>query len=215
MSGNEITSTHEIAESEWAGGDEPGEVESDIVATKDAEGRGIEFHVSMRDYTQRDMEELIIEAGARILVGRHNDSKLAKLIEERAVSLISDKADKALASVTAEIIDQPLTPKFPFMKPDESPMTMREFIGLTGREYLTARVDNSGKPSTDRHYSKTRIQHLVEDFMSRAFKLEIEKATNGAIREIQAAVTARHNEFLEGEKARVREALAKATGGAA
>lgn len=212
MSSNEITSTHEIAEAEWTGGDEPGDVQSDIVATKEAEGRGIEFHVSMRDYTQRDMEELIIEAGARILVGRHNDSKLAKLIEERAVTMIADKADKALASVTAEIIDQPLTPKFPFMKADASPMTMREFIGLTGREYLTAFVDNSGKPTTDRHYGKTRIQHLVEDFMSRAFKKEIEQATNAAIREIQAAVTAQHNAFLESEKARVREALAKVTG---
>lgn len=207
----EITSTHEMAEADWDGGSEPGDVDSDIVATKEAEGKGIEFHVSMRDYTMNDMEALIVEAAARTLVGRHNDHALAKQIEAKCIEMITVKADKALASVTAEIIDQPITPKFAFMKAEEKPMTMREFIGLTGREYLTTVVDSSGNPTTDRYYNKTRIQKMVEGAMARTFKLEIEKATNAAIGDIQRAIKAQHDALLASEKARIRAAIEKAT----
>lgn len=206
---NEIISTHDMAENEWSGDEGPHDVQTDMVATKTAEGRGIEFHVSMRDYTQRDMEALIVEAAARVLVGNYGDAKLAKLIEDRCVALTTAKADKALAAVTADIIDQPITPKLPFMKPDATPTTMREFIGLTGREYLTGYVDSYGKPTTNRHYGKTRIQYLVETYMQQAFKNEISKATNATISEIQKEIRAKHDAFLNAEKARVREALAK------
>ena len=209
--GNEITSTHEMAEAEWDGGSEHSEVDSDLVATKDAEGKGIEFHVSMRDYTMSDMEALIVEAAARTIVGRHNDHALAKQIEAKCIEMITAKADKALASVTHEIIDQPITPKFAFMKADEKPMTMREFIGLTGREYLTTYVDSSGKPTSDRHYNKTRIKRMVEDAVNVTFKREIEKATNAAIAEIQLGVKARHDALIAAEKARIRDAITKAT----
>lgn len=208
---NEITSTHEIAEADWDGSSEPQDVDSDIVATKEPEGKGIEFHVSMREYTMADMETLIVEAAARTIVGRHNDAALAKQIEAKCIELVTAKADKALASVTSEIIDQPITPKFAFMKADEKPMTMREFIGLTGREYLTTAIDSSGKPTTDRHYNKTRIQRLVEDAVNVTFKREIEKATNTAIGEIQRQIKGQHDALIVAEKARIRDAIAKAT----
>lgn len=208
---NEITSTNEMAEAEWDGHSEPSDVETDMVATKEAEGKGIEFHVSMRDHTLHDMEALIVEAAAMQVVGKFGNDRLAKEIEAKTIALVTDRADKALAAVTVDIIDQPITPKYPFMKADEKPTTMREFIGLTGRDYLTSYVDGSGKPTTDRHYGKTRIQHLVEVAMQRAFKTEIEKATNSAISEIQREIRAKHDAFLTAEKARVRDALAKVT----
>jgi hypothetical protein len=211
---NEITSTHEMAESEWDDQSEPSDVDTDMVATKEAEGRGIEFHVSMHDYTMRDMEALIIEAAAALIVGRRNDHEMAKIIEAKCIEQITAKADKALASVTAEIIDQPVTPKFAFMsKGDDKPVTMREFIALTGQAYLTARVDYQGNPSTDSYSSRSqpRIQHLVEAQMGRTFKNEIEKATNAAINEVRRAVKEQHEAFLTAEKARFRDALAKVT----
>uniref|UniRef100_UPI0011848CFC hypothetical protein n=1 Tax=Mesorhizobium amorphae TaxID=71433 RepID=UPI0011848CFC len=66
---NEIVSTHDLAETEWDGHSEPQDVDTAMVATKEPEGKGIEFHVSMRDYTFRDMRELIVEAAARVVVG--------------------------------------------------------------------------------------------------------------------------------------------------
>lgn len=205
---NEITSTAEMAEREFDGHSEPELVRTDAVATREPEGRGIEFTVSMRDYTQRDMEALIVEAAAALIVGRHNERQLAQIVEAKCIEQITAMADKALGSITTEIIDQPLTPRFG----DKKPVTMREFIGLTGREYLTERVNREGKPTTSTWGSSdtyTRIELLVSQCIQRAFKQEIEKATNAAITEIQQAIKAQHAEFLAAEKARVREALAK------
>lgn len=208
---NEITSTHEMAEGEWDGHSEPEGVETDMVATRQAEGKGIEFHVSMRDYTMNDMEALIVDAAARMLVGRHNDHALAKQIEAKCIELITAKADKALASVTSDVIDQPVVPKFAFQsKADEKPVTMREFIGLTGQAYLSARVNRAGEATTENWHAQPRIQYLVERAMDNKFKAEIEKATNAAVREIQNAISAQHQAILAAEKRRVTDALAKA-----
>lgn len=204
---NEITSTSEMAEAEFDGSHKPEDVRSDLVATRTAESKGIEFHVSMRDYTLQDMEGLIIEAAARILVGRHNERDLAKSIEARAIEQITARADKALASVTAEIIDQPMTPSFG----EKKPVTMREFLGLYGREYLTERVGSDGKPGTDRWgRDRTRMEWLVGQHMNAVFAEEIKKATSAAINEITAAIRAKHKEVLEAEKARFREYIEKA-----
>lgn len=206
--GNEILNTCDIAQAAFDPDNGPEDVQTDMVATKAPEGVGIEFHVSMRDYTLRDMEELIVEAAARMLVGRHNDHAMAKKIEERCIDLITKKADSALANVTAEIIDQPITPKYAFVKPTDPPVTMRELIGLTGRDYLTARVDHNGKTSTDRYHDKTRIQYLVDQYMGTAFKREIEKATNAAIAEVRRDLKFRHDALLAAEMQRFRDAMA-------
>lgn len=204
---NEITSTVEMAERDFDGYSEPEQVRTDAVATHQPEGRGIEFTVSMRDYTQRDMEALIVEAAAALIVGRHSERQLAQIVEAKCIEQITAMADKHLGTVTTEIIDQPLTPSFG----DKKPVTMREFIGLTGREYLTERVDRDGKPSVGGwgHSTFTRMELLVSQHMQRHFKQEIEKATNAAISEIQKAIRAQHDAFLTAEKARIRDALAK------
>ena len=205
----EITSTHEMAEAEWDGVSEPGDVQSDIVATDEAEGRGIEFHVSMRDYTLRDMEGLIIEAAAKQIVGRQNSGEVAKAIEAKCIQLVQERANAALASVTAEIIDQPLTPKFG----DKEPVTMRQFLSLYGREYLTERVGPNGEISRESYHrlDTTRIEWLVSKHMQQNFKREIEKATNEAIDQVRAAIRESHKALLAAETARIRDAIAKAT----
>jgi len=206
----EITSTHEMAEREWDGNSEPSEVETNIVATTEPEGKGIEFNVSMRSYTMRDMEALIVEAAAAQMVGKFGNDRLAKEIEAKTISLVSDKANRALETVSAAIIDQPLTPRYPFMKEKDAPVTMREFIGLTGQAFLTAKVGYNGEPTAD-YQAKSRIQHLVEKYMDVKFKREIEQATNAAISEIQKHIKANHQALLAAEKKRFAEALAKIT----
>lgn len=202
----EITDTFEIAERSLSPDEEPRDVDTYMVATEEPTGKGIEFHVSMRNYTQRDMEDLIIEAAAKLIVGRHNDAAMAKVIEAKCIEQVTARADKALAAVTAEIIDQPIAPSFG----DKKPVTMREFIGLYGREYLTEKVDSDGKPYTSTYNSSPRIERIVAKHMAGTFQREIEKATNTAIAEIRLAVAARHKAMLDAEKARFREYLAKA-----
>lgn len=206
---NEITNTGDIAMAAYDGNpmydDGPAEVPH-LNATHEPEP-GISFHVQMQGYTKSAMDGLIVEAAAQLIVGRHNKNEIAKAIEAKCIELLTAKADAALQGVTAAIIDQPLTPNFG----DKKPVTMREFIGLTGREYLTERVDRDGKPSSGGWGSSTftRIELLVSQFMERKFKTEIEKATSAAIREVQDAIKASHAALLEAEKARLREALAK------
>lgn len=208
---NEITSTADLAESEWDGHSEPGEVDSDIVATVEPEGRGIEFHVSMRSYTQRDMGDLIIEAAARQLVGRNaSDGALAKAVQDAAIRQITARADEKLAAVAADIIDQPVL-SGPLSS--KEPVTMREMIGLYAKEYLTEKVGHDGKFDDSYHgrnSNKARITWIVERALDSKFKSEIEKATSAAITEIQAAIREQHKAVLAAETARIRDAIAEA-----
>jgi hypothetical protein len=188
--------------------------ESSMEARKEPEGKGIEFHVAMTDWTLRDMEDLIVQAAAQQLIGRMGKEPLAKMIEAKCIELVSQKCNEHLAKVTAEIIDQPIIPVGHTTK---DPVTMREFIGLTGRAFLSERVDYNGAPSKDTWNArdqKTRVQYIVEQNMNAAFKKEITAATNSAIVEVRAAFEAQHKAFIEAEKARFREALAKTTGAA-
>jgi hypothetical protein len=204
---NEITNTAEIAETEWDGHSEPDDVRSDLTATKEAERQGMEFHVQMHGYTLRDMDDLIVEAAARLIVGKHNDREIAKAIEEKCIDLLNKKATIALDTVTSDILDQAMTPTFGA----KIPITMREFLGLYGREFLEAKVGSDGKPTTDGWRSTRRMDWLVGQVVERKFKSELELATGAMLREIQAAVKADLTAFLESEKKRVREALATIT----
>lgn len=183
-----------------------------MTATKSPEDAPIEFHVQMRGHTQRDMELLVIEAAAQIIVGKSHKDSLAQLIEQRCQALVLEKANKVLDGVTTQIIDQPVTPKFG----DKQPITMRELIGLTGREFLSEMVDSRGRAKGekdfDSYYSRdnvTRIQWVVSQAMGGKFKDEIAKATGDAIREFRAELKARHERILAEEMARFREAMAK------
>ena len=84
----------------------PGDELSDLSAIKEPENKGMEFHVQMNGYTLQDMDNLIVEAAARIILGRQNDTKISKEIEAKAIAAISAKIDARLEKVTAEIIDQ-------------------------------------------------------------------------------------------------------------
>mgnify|MGYP000911135257 FL=1 len=190
--------------SEWSS--DPDEPVADLMATREPQGQGIEFHVSMHDYTMRDMERLIVEAAARMLLGGYGDARLRELVQEKCIEQVSAKADAVLATVTAEIIDQPVISALG----RGQPVTMRDFIALTGREYLTQTVDREGKPTISSYNSAgPRISQIVSAHMSRAFAREIEAATNAAVREVQAAVAAEHKRIIEAEKARFLAALNK------
>lgn len=167
----------------------------------------VEFHVQMRDWTIRNMEKMIVEAAARIIVGRHGDNQLARQIEARCVELITEKIDSHLIDVTDSIIDEPLTPSFN----DKKPITMREFIGLYPHEYLRQRVDSSGNPSPGgwNPGSKQRVEYLVERALDAKFKRDIDAATASAITAIQASIKEQHKAVLDEQKARLAAAMAK------
>ena len=206
---NPIIDTQDLAE--VADFDEDAFPVEDIAATEQSDpGAKIEFHVQMRSWTLRDMEDLIVQAAAAQMIRSFGDKQFSKLIEERAITAITAKADEKIATVTAEIIDQPLTPKFG----EKAPVTMREFIGLYAKEYLTERVDREGRPSkggwgSDHTY--TRAELSIMKLMDRRFKKEIETATTTAINQMRDEVKRAHDAVLAEEKARIRAAIAKLT----
>ena len=188
------------------------EFSENIAATTDTQpAERLEFFVQMRGYTLREMDALIVEAAARQVVGNRGDSKLAKEIEARCIALTTEKIDAKLATVTAEIVDQPMIPALGSSK---EPVTMRDFMALCGSQYLAEMVGNDGKPaSSDSYYrnnSMPRMQYLVKQALDLKFKKEIEAATSAAIREVQAAIKADHDALIQAETKRIREALAKA-----
>lgn len=201
-----IMDTGDLAADE---GLEDGQVREHMTATKDADPNAkIEFHVQMRSWTMQDMEALIVAAAASQMIKSFGERSFFKLIEDRAISAITAKADEKLAAITTEIIDQPLTPNFG----DKAPVTMREFIGLYAKEYLTQTVDSSGAPSKGGWGTSAvpRMQWLVAQALDRKFKNEIEKATNAAITEIQRSLWANHEALIAVEKKRISDAIAKA-----
>lgn len=206
-----IMDTGNVAELNYLG---PDDEVSNMEATKEATDAPMEFHVQMRGHTFRDMEELIINAAAQQLVGRYGGTEaLRKKIEAETIKHVTQRADAVLSKVSAEIIDQPMMPKYPGAK--EEPVTMREFIGLTGRAYLAEMVErhNGGPASSSWGGANNipRIEYLVGQAMSVKFKREIEAATSAAIGEIQKAIKAQHDAFLASEKKRLADALAKLT----
>ena len=204
-----ITDTHETAEATWDTNQEPGEVSAVIQATDKSVGGRFEFHVQMRGFTLNEMDDLVVQAAARLIVGHHRDRDIAKAIEAKCIEMVNTKAEAALAAVTNEIIDAPIAPAFG----DKAPVTMREFIGLYGREYLVGTVDTDGKPARPSGYGSRvmpRIEYLVQKHLDGRFKMEIEKATTAAIVSIRRDIQAQHNAILTAEKKRLSNALAAA-----
>lgn len=208
---NLITDTSEMACGQWNPDEEPSEVGDALAATREPEGKNIEFFISMQGHTMHAMEELIVEAAARLIVGKRNERELARSIEAKCIELVNTKATAKLETITAEIIDLPVTPQW---ATDKKPVTMREMLGLYGREFLMEMVGRDGKPVTDswsRSDQRVRIVYLVEKAMDAKFKAEIERSTNAVVAEIRTAIKAQHDAMLSAEKARFMDALAKVT----
>lgn len=206
---NLITDTTEIAEGNWNPDEEPGEFGENLAATREPEGKNIEFHISMQGHTMRAMEDLIVEAAARQMLGAYRDRDLAKQIQDRAVQLISGKIDKALEPISAEIINQPMI-NTTFAPTKGDPVTLKEFIGLCGRDFLTQYVDRDGNPTTyDRwNNAERRVEKIVRKLIDSTFKKQVEEQTISLITEVRNALRQQMATFVEAEKARLREALA-------
>ncbi len=184
-------------------------LQTSAVASGEEKPGGISFYVQMRDWTVNDMEELIVEAAARMIVGRSGDSKLSKLIEDRALAMITERADEKLDAVANNVLATTLTPKGYDQK---NPITIGESIGMLGRDYLdqTVRLDGSlPRDSYEAREGIKRMEYIVRRHISQKFEAELQQATNAAVAEIRGEIKARHEQALSTEKARIAEALAK------
>lgn len=196
--------------SELEGRDEEDGIGHGLTATETSEApdrRGIEFFVQLKHYQFDDIETAIVHAAASQLLGRQSDRAMAKAIEERCLELLSAKIDAALEPVVKDVLDRPMLAD-PYSKKD--PVTLREFIGLVGRDFLETRVDSQGKPSTST-YDTPRIQRLVSELVSRDFQTEITKETRNIVNEVRTAIKSEQTKILNAEKQRVLDAVRHST----
>lgn len=181
---------------------------SSIEATETPAEVPMEFHVQMKGWQHRAFEEVIVQAAAEKMF-RRLPTSFEKQIKDAALEMFGAATNVALKPIAAEILEQPIG-SGTSTKPA---LTMREYIGLTGREYLTQSVDGDGKPCDGGYYSrgKPRIHWLISELLDRKFKSEIEKQTSTLISEIRGEMKKSADAMIAAEKARISEALAKAT----
>jgi hypothetical protein len=185
----------------------PSDVGDIVATTTGAPPTGISFNVEMRGHTMEDMETLIIHAAAAKILGKYQDRQIAKDIQDVCLTQINDKINAQMDSVTTDIMEQPLISG---MLAEKNPITMKDYVGLTTRDYLTQLVDENGNTKTSSSYystKTTRLEFIVNRIITRQLKLEIEEATHSMIQEIQIALRAEQNRILAEEKAKITAAL--------
>ena len=207
---DEVTSTDAIAERD---GEE--EARSSIVASETAPPEGINFHVTMTRWTQDDMEDLIVEAAARLVLGKLSDNRLAKLIEEKVLAEIVKRADAKISEIAEDVMGHALVPVSWSQKPT---VTIGETLAHLSRAYLEQIVDAEGKVSTDNYSYASREKLKRIDFLVRAAfdqKLgqEIAKATKDASNEAAKEVRAKYAEIVTAETSKLRAAISAAIEG--
>ena len=185
------------------------EIEGEFTATIEPQNRGLEFHLQMSGYQFDALEEAVVQAAAARIVGGQNKSAIAKRIEDAAISLLTKKIDAALEPITAEILDRPMIPTV-FGKGE--PVTLREFVGLCGREYLDQYVDEKGAPAKYDAYSRneTRASRLIRQIIDHKFGEEIKKASYELTTQARAEIKKRQDELIAAERKRIAEALSSA-----
>ncbi len=173
----------------------------------DRDGKpGIEFFVQLHNYQLNDIETAIIHSAAQQILGRYNEREIAKQIEERCIELLSTKINEALEPVIKDALGRPMLAD-PYSSKGDA-VTVRDYVGLVGRDFLEQRVDREGRPDKS-HYSGggPRIQWLTAKLLHDGFRKQIEQATNEIIRETRLAFEQRQKELLNAEKQRIRDAF--------
>lgn len=181
-------------------------VDTSMAATEAPDPKGISFHVSMRDWTLEQMEELVIEAAARKLLGKMTDTNLAKQIEAKLLADVMARADAKIAAIASDVMGHVLTPTSYGQK---TPVTIGETLAFLGREYLDQHVNSEGKPTVRDSWNKaeTRLEYFVRKGMAGRWDEEIKTATNAVVKQVRDEITARHKEVLATESKRMHDAL--------
>ncbi len=164
----------------------------------------MEFHVQMGGYTLDALEETIIAAAAK-QIERKLAADVPKRVEAAALQMAEKAITDKLAPIASEFFDQPMI-REPFSKRD--PVTLREFIGLAGRDFLATRVGRDGKPVTSIHdYGEPRINRIVKEVLEKRFADEIKAAFSDLQKEIRAKLQEDLTAIIEAERKRMADAL--------
>lgn len=176
---------------------------SDLTSTHEPESQGMSFHVQMNGYTLGDFEEMVVRTAADLLLNSGaNDNRLKKIVEERAIAMIGAKTDAHLDLVSTQVMNQQM------MAGGKDALTIAEYIGLVGRDYLTTPVDRDGNPAKGWADKGTpRIERIVATVMDKKFKSEIADGLSALTKELKAMAATKLDALIAEERERVAQAL--------
>ena len=178
---------------------------SDMTATEKPDETTMDFHIQMRGYTMSDFETYVIEAAAQNIMRNFNRDSMKKDIENRAVVLINEAIDKTLMPITSEFMDQPMLPKY---RGKEEVVTLREFVGLCGKDYLTTKVNGKGEVASGQwDRGEPRMNYIIAQIIDKRLKDEISKEVNSMMVDIKAEANKRLNGIINKERERINTAL--------
>lgn len=215
----EIMELHEALDLEhdprmdWDGNSEssPPDIDDIVATTAGTPASGISFNVEMRTHTMQDMESLIIHAAASQILGKHQDRKIAKDIQDVCLTQINEKINEKMSTITADIMNQPLIPGM-VSGANTTPVSMSEYVGIVTRDFLSQYVDpstgNKFEPSRYNSQNKvTRLEYIVNTVITKKLRIEIETETNKMIAEVAKSIKEEQARILAEEKAKILEAL--------
>lgn len=211
MSDDTIIEGVEIAEAiaeetcDWE--DENAQEIADMGATqgdKSGEPQTMDFHVQMRSYTLANLEQVIIEAAAK-QVRTGLPANTDKLIQEKAIELADKAITAKLEPITRELFDQPmLSTRYR----EKEPLTLSEYIGLVGKDFLTTRVKRDGTPTTSSYdHGEPRINRIIAEVLEKRFQKEISEAFADLRNHVKARLDVELNAVIEAERKRLADSL--------
>lgn len=178
---------------------------SDITATKSEDKEVMDFHIQMRGYTMHDFEAMVVEVAAKQLLQNTSEGSLAKKIEGRVVELTNQKINDALMPISKEIMEMPMIPE-KFGKSKE-PITIAEYVGLIGRDFLTTKVNREGKRAGTYDHGEPRINWLIAEVLDKRFEKEVSAATANLKKEMKEAASEALSKLINDERQHIMETL--------
>ena len=172
---------------------------ADLTATEEADPDTMDFHVQMRGYTMRDFEVMVVHAAATQLVGNRD---YRREIEAKAAEIASEKVNDRLNEALKDVMGMTVA------KRGQEAVTLGQMIGMEAKDYLTEKVDQSGKPYDGWGGSASpRVQHLAGKFIRETFSKEIETAFKALRDELKSAVEMKMTAVIEDERKKLSSAL--------
>ena len=204
IEGSEVQEAIAQETGDWENEDNPELGDMAATATSRADQpRTMDFHVQMRSYTLNAFEEMIVEAAAR-QVANGLSGDIPKAVESRAIEIAEREIDAKLEPIASDLFDQPMVPER-YGKGET--LTLREYIGLVGRDFLSEKVTLSGKRAGRYERGEPRINHIVAQVLEKRFKKEIEAAFVELKKEVQAQINSQLSGVIDTERKRLADAL--------
>jgi hypothetical protein len=163
----------------------------------------MDFHVQMRGYNLDTLETIVIEAAAK-QIARGLGDDVPNRVQDEAIKLASKAIDDKLSPIVSDLFEQPILSRS-YAK--EETLTLREYIGLVGSQFLTTKVTRDGEPAGVYDRGEPRINQIISKVLEKRFKKEIEAEFAKLRDEVRDQIASKLDETIESERQRMADSI--------